>query len=187
MIKLDYSEISLLRHILTTTGDTELSPDGKEGLSPRRLNGEDSSQRRWYTKATKEVADAVETKVKEMQEAHNALVEKVRTEYKEKLKKEDEKKDKKADKKEKTPEEVKLEKEMAKVKEDAHVSNDKSVKDSLKSTKEEIEKLFEEKYDIDLSDKTIAFVKKIFTAWGDNPGWLLGDDASVAEITETLK
>lgn len=183
MIKLNYSEISLLRHILTTTGETELQPNGQEGLSPRKLNGEESSQRRWYTKATKEITEPIEAKVKEIQETHNALVETTREQYK----KDNPKKESAEGAPEITPEQKKLDKELEKAKEDLYVSKDKDVKDSLKKAAADVEELYKEKHDVELTAKTLTFVKKYYSEWGEKVGWSIGDDEAVEQLEEVLQ
>src|SRR3990167_9358669 len=83
MPTLNYQEITLLKHILTTTGETEMSADGKESLAPRKLKDEvEVSQRRHFVKNTKEITDSLETKVRDLANAHNKLVEDLREEYK---------------------------------------------------------------------------------------------------------
>ena len=57
----------LLKHTLTLTGEKEIAPDGKEVDASRRLNGEESSQRRFYFKAIEEI-DTPQTLFKEMKE-----------------------------------------------------------------------------------------------------------------------
>src|SRR3990167_2680608 len=181
-MKLSYSEIALLRHIFTTTGDTEIQANGQEGLSPRRLNGEESSQRRHYTKATKESAELIETKVKEIQETHNALVESTREQYKK-----DNKKEVVEGAKELTAEEKKAEKEAEKLKEDLYVSKYQDIKDSLKKAVADVEELYTEKHDVELAAKTLMFLKKYFKLWGENPGWIMWDDETVESLYEILK
>lgn len=73
----------ILKFILTNTGEKEIGQDGKEIDSPRRLNGEESAQRRFYLKAVDPIiAEKNEKMVKLIDDA------------KEKFKKESPKKDK---------------------------------------------------------------------------------------------
>jgi len=45
----------LLKHTLTFTGEKEIGADGKEVAASLRLNGEESSQRRFYFKAIEDI------------------------------------------------------------------------------------------------------------------------------------
>src|SRR3990167_11381907 len=153
-MKLSYSEIALLRHIFTTTGDTELQANGQEGLSPRRLNGEESSQRRHYSKAAKEIVEPIEARIKEIQETHNALVESTREQYKK-----DNKKEVVEGAKELTAEEKKAEKEAEKLKEDLYVSKYQDIKDSLKKAVADVEELYTEKHDVEFLNVSDCFLQ----------------------------
>jgi len=54
-MKLTKQALSLLKVVLTTTGEKELNLEGQEVTSSRRLNGEESAQRRHFLK----VADPI--------------------------------------------------------------------------------------------------------------------------------
>lgn len=168
-MNLNYQELTLLKHIISSTGETELGADGKETLSPRKLNSEESSQRRHFVKATKDITDTVEETVRELSTAHNNLVQEVRDEYKKENPIEDETK------------------EDAQKKEDAVINSDPKLKESVDKVNAEVKELFEEKHEITLTQKTTDFLKKYFSLWGEDPGWSAGDDAAVEEIMEALK
>ena len=64
-MKLSYQAIVTLKHILTFSGEKEIDQKGQEVLSPRRLNGEEASQRRHFFKNTEEFITKQEKEVNE--------------------------------------------------------------------------------------------------------------------------
>lgn len=51
---------------------------------------------------------------------------------------------------------------------------------------EKVNAISDETIEIELTDKTIAVLKKYFKEFGDNNGWTTGDDKSVVEIKGVL-
>ena len=51
-MKISLSQVghSLLKYVLTSTGEKEINPNGQEVDTQRRLNGEESAQRRFFLK-----------------------------------------------------------------------------------------------------------------------------------------
>lgn len=163
-MQLNYSEIKLLTHVLTTTGETEMGQDGKETLSPRRLNGEESAQRRHFVKAVKDIVENTEKTVRELSDAHNAVVKEVREEK--------EKSEKKGKKDEKV---------------DMLVAQDERVKESFMKVTKEVNELSEKKHEVELTAKTTDVIKKYFKEFGDKVGFAVGDDGIVESLTTLLQ
>lgn len=184
-MQFSYKELNLVKHTLTTTGLKEPGQDGKEQDAPRLLNGEESSQRRHFTKNTEEVMKKLNDKIKELSDVHNKLVKDVKEEIEKsspnikKLVKEWEKRqseEKDEDKKEKDLNPL-----------DVLASKDSRIQSSFKNIQEEVEKLTSEKHEVELSGKTLDVVKKYFKEFGDKVGFRVGDDEVVSELQEVLK
>ena len=159
-MKLNYNQISTIKHILGTTGEMETNAEGKEVPSPRRLNGEESSQRRHFNKNVEGIVKDINDKIKGLSDAHSEIVKEVRDKITKKTKKADPA--------------------------DTEVIKDDKVQESFTKTNSEIQELIDEKHEIELTEKTVALIKKIFKLFGDAPGWAAGDDQIVEEITEVL-
>jgi hypothetical protein len=80
-MKLSLGAIALLKHVVSYTGQTEVNAEGKEIQSLRRLNGEESAQRRHYFKIAEEVGAPVQTELSKLIEDHNAMVSKKQKEH----------------------------------------------------------------------------------------------------------
>ena len=74
MLNVSKQALSLLKVVLTTTGEKELNAEGNEVSSPLRLSGEESSQRRHFLKA-------VDPILTELGETQNKLFEDVKEAY----------------------------------------------------------------------------------------------------------
>ena len=74
-IKLSQGAYYLLKHVITTTGDKEIAPNGQEVNSPLRLNGEESAQRRHYLKLIDPLLEAKKVAVQ-------GLIDKAKEEWK---------------------------------------------------------------------------------------------------------
>jgi len=79
-LKLSYKAIALLKFILTFTGEKELNERGQEVNSPRRLVGEEPSQRRHFIKNTNEFMEGQDKK-------REVLLDKAKESWKKKNKK----------------------------------------------------------------------------------------------------
>lgn len=182
-MKLTYGEIRLLRHTLMTTGEMEIQKDkdGKdiEVPSSRRLNGEESAQRRHFTKNTTDAISETENRVKEISDKHNKLVKEFKTEYK--------KENPKEEVEGLSDEDKKKEEEVYKMNEELTVSNNEKVKESFKEANELSKELLEKEYDIEVNGKVQDCVKKYFQEFGDTTGFAMGDDEVVEKIFAKLK
>jgi len=65
-MKVSQGACYLLKHVITTTGDTEVAPNGQEVNSPLRLNGEETAQRRHFLKAIDPLLEAKKTIIQGM-------------------------------------------------------------------------------------------------------------------------
>ena len=172
-----YNEITLLKHTLSFTGETELGVEGKDVPSARKLNGKESSQRRHFIKNTEEVTKGIEEKIREMQTKHNELLEEVKKEHKAEP----------LDEEGLTPEEVKAQKALLKAQENAAVAGDPKLKESIDGINDEVKVLFEAEHEVEIRPETLEVVKKYFTEWGENIGFNVGDDAAVEALETKLK
>lgn len=165
-MQLSYNAIKLAKHVSSYTGEKEVNDKGDETLSPRRLNGEESAQRRHFFKAIEAKEKATDTELQSLLSAHNDKVAEARKVLE-------------AVKMDETPEQK-----------DARIlsglNNNKDLVESLKNTIEKRNVLVAEKFEIELTDKTKSFLKKYFTEFGDKAGYSEGDDETVVELNTIL-
>lgn len=169
-LKLSIGAILLLKHVLAYTGEKELNIENKEVQSPRKLNGEESSQRRHFYNATdiasKSYDDLVDAKRKEIKDKQDELVAKMKTENKQ------------------NDSET-----------DANYLNrinslvfaTPEFSDVMKNAQKELEDAKKNQFDIELTDKTVAVVKKYFVEFGDKEGFSPADDEVADEIVQVLE
>lgn len=167
---LSYNAIKLLKFVLSCTGEKELDERGQEIQSPRRLNGEESSQRRLYFKAINEIEKTVETALNELVKSHNEKVnaqkEILKTSF---LKKEDQ-----SDKDYEDYLNLML-------------NNDQNLVESLNQIKKGSQQLMETKQVVEIGEKVLDVLKKYFVEFGEKVGYVTGDDEVIAELEEVLK
>lgn len=152
-VKLSQGAHYLLKHVITTNGDTEVAPNGQEVNSPLRLNGEETAQRRHYLKLIDPLLEAKKVSVQ-------GLIDKTKEEWK--------KANEQGDK-------------DAKVY-DAEMNKAINTPELM----EELNAISNEDIEVELTDKTVAVLKKYFKEFGDKNGYTVGDDKSVVEIEEVL-
>lgn len=154
-IALSTQEYSLLRVVVQTTGEYE-NEKNQETPTPRRLNGEESSQRRHFLGKINPLFDEADV-------ARKAIVEPAEKEWKEK-----------------NPRVL-----VGEGLEPERVWEMK-MQNALNSNKE-LEKsildIYNEKKEIEVTEKTYEFVKKYFVLFGNEAGWLPGDDEKVVVIS----
>ena len=161
---------TLLKYVLSFTGEKEVNQKDEEVLSARKLNSEESSQRRHFFANTKELFSDYEQKVAELRNEYNKQLEKKKTELKEKIKKA----------KEETNDDYNTK------------INDLAIKDKdlivlVKVINDDVGKLNQERTSVEITNKTLDVLKKYFLEYGTNIGWGVGDDELVDEIEEQLK
>jgi len=160
---------SMLKFVLTTTGEKEVDQKGNEINSPLRLNGEESAQRRHYFKLLEPTLERVEKELLEASEAHMELVKK---------------------------EKDKLEKtfnnnhstlgSLSEEEKDAKLNKVPILIDSFKKLQALNKKLNEEKTEVEVTEKTAEVIKKYFKEYGDKIGFASGDDSVIEELNEIL-
>lgn len=161
-MNLSTSAILLVRHVLTYTGEMEVGQQGNEVLAVRRLNAEESAQRRHFFKNTEEVAGEYNNK---MSQSHTDFKQ-FKNEFKEKLKTENPiGVDEKADLYEKKIENL--------------TNSSKEITEKLKSVNTPIEDLLKVKNAVELTDKTKSVIKKYFSDFT----FTTSDDEVVEEIS----
>jgi uncharacterized protein YukE len=161
-------ELSLLQHCLFYTGEKEMK-DGQEVLSARRLNGEESSQRRHFIKAIKQILEDYDKETGAKVDEHNKLVKEVRAEVE----------------KVHPQKEGEVAEEHQKVVDDM-VANDERLKTSGEQLREDIAELNKKSYEIELTEKTLEVLKTYFNEYGQDNGWTPADDDAVSSVEEKL-
>lgn len=149
-----------------------MGADGKEVLAPLRLNSEESSQRRHFMNATKEMVAKVEEDSKKLANDYNDFVASKRSEY--------EAANPVAE------EATEEEKSAAKKAADEALNKSEELKAALTKANDEIKEMFSKKQDVHITDKTLGFVKKYFVKFGNTTGFALGDDEVVEGIDSAL-
>jgi len=71
---MSFNAVSLLRHVLTLTGETEVNADGQTMPSRRRLNVRESRERSAFLSSTKEFHNNISTEIRAAWQAHQELV-----------------------------------------------------------------------------------------------------------------
>jgi len=170
-MELTVKAIGLLSTGLQYDGTKEFNPKTKkEEFASRRLNGEESSQRRHFSKAVESALTEYQEKWKEIADKHNGLVK----EKTEELKKEN-------------PKEEKEEGEVYKKRIDIMVAQVKEVSDSLREAQEGFNELDVIKNIFEITKETKNVCKKYFEEWGDKVGFEPKDDDVLEELEEALK
>ncbi|MFA5037053.1 MAG: hypothetical protein WC479_07755 [Candidatus Izemoplasmatales bacterium] len=169
-VKLSISSVNLLKGVLSFTGEKEIDQRGNEIASPRRMNGEESSQRRHYIKATEEEVKKVQEEINAIEKTHRELVEKLREDFK------------KESPKKKTETEEDYEKKL-----NIELSKNKELIEAVKAANKKIEDLNKTEIEFEVTDKTFEVMKKFFKEFGDKVGFGVADDEQVEELTNVLK
>ena len=169
-MQLSFGAVRLLKYILSYTGEKELSAEGKDILSTRRLNSEESAQRRHFFKNVKELEDKNEAELNEIVKVHNEKVEAKRVELK--------------------FDHPILEGESDEVytkRIDILLNSDPKLVESLKTIREQSEKIIQDKLEVVVEPSTLEVIKKYFKEFGEKTGFSSGDDEVVEELIEVLK
>lgn len=169
-LKLPLSALALLRFVLTFTGEKEMNSKGEEVDAPRRLSGEESSQRRHFIKAIIPLQEEVTEKVNLLVKEHNAKVGVKREKLKEINQKSDSEKE--------SDYEIRI---------NNLLNIDVELNESLKSINKEADKFNREEHEIDVMGKTKEVVKKYFGEYGEKIGFGAVDDEWVEAIEDVLK
>lgn len=168
-MELSTSAILLIKHTINYTGESETDQRGQEVPSARRLNGEESAQRRHFAKNTESAVNKYYKTVENERKGYDTF----RNEIKEKLKIENPKGEGERD----ADYEGKIEG-MANANED--------IQKKAKELQDNVMAALKEKHIIELTEKTLAVVKKYYKEFGDKTGYPTGDDENVDEINDVL-
>lgn len=172
-MKLSFLEIVVLRTILNFSGDMEPGQDGKEVLAARKLNGQESSQRRHFTKNTHEVVSKVNELAKSAPDQINELKKQKEDEY---TKENPLILDNLSDEEKKTVKEshVKSKNEF--------VNSQEDLKNLIEKLNGDYKKASEEEHEIELKQDTLIIIKKYFAEWGEKVGWLPSQDELIEKL-----
>lgn len=168
-MQLPYSAVLLLKHVLTYTGEKIVDGNGNEALDSRRLNPEESSQRRHFMAAIEEKIKENQEKLNEKVEAHKAKLEEKKLKYQEKN---PQSKDELYEN---------FEKRMF-----AALDKDAELIALVKEIRELDKQIGDEPIELSLTEKTVAVVKKYFNQYGEKIGYPEADDKNVELINKAL-
>jgi len=168
-LNLSQSAYTLLKVCLSITGEKELNQKGEEVMSPRRLNGEESAQRRHYFKAIDSKLEENNKKALEAGDKHNEKLKKLQEDYKKK-----------------NPQNKKESTEDYDKRINSLLNNDKTLMASFAAAMAVQQQVNKEKFEIDITDKTVEVIKKYYKEYSDQVGWGSGDDEVVEEIEEAF-
>lgn len=164
-MELSYGAINLLRVVVTTDGTRQMNSEGKEELSPLRLNGEESAQRRFFMKESQKIIDEVQPPIQKMVTDYNAMLEAKKDVYKKDFPIAESEAQKDYD-----------------VRMAIALSQDEELVNAVTAVKAEDVIIRETKHSIDITQKTQDFLKKYFILFGDVSGYVMADDSLVEEL-----
>ena len=168
-MKMSYNAAKLLKFVLGFTGEKEVSEKGEEINTLRRLNGEESSQRRHFYKAVEKVEKETETLVQDLTAEHNKKVEERRELFK------------KRNPQRKGEEEGDFERRIVKL-----LNQELDLVESIRKIQKETDLVLEKIFEIEITEKTQTVLKKYFVEFGEKAGFLDGDDKTVEEVQTLL-
>ena len=149
---------------MSSTGEKEVPPGsttGEEVNSPRRLSGDEASQRRHFGKAFELKEKEVEEAIKKLQDDHNSLVEQKRAELE--------------------PKDLPTEAQNEILNKDAELLA------SVKNLQATLVELLNKKHELEVTELVKTTIQKYFKEFGDKIGFSDADDQVVEELNEVLK
>ena len=155
-MELSLRAVNLLKYVLSSTGEKQVNEKGAEVDVPRRLNGEESAQRRFFFGAVKEFVDKSAEEVNAEIVKYNEFLDKKRADLGEAEKK------------------------------DEVLQKNEELKEAMKELQEFIAEVNMRKVSFELKDKTVKSLKKYFVEYGGEVGFMAGDDEIVEEIEKQL-
>jgi transketolase len=166
---LSYKAIRAIKHVLSFSGEKEMNPQGIEVSSVRRLNGEESAQRRHFFKASKEFSEKKDEEEKAILDSQSFKIEQKKAQYRKDFPIKD------------------LETEELFTKRlDEFLNKDAELKEVLAKTAKDIEVLNNSKTEVAMEDSTYKVVKKYFKDFSEKSGFSADDDDVVEELTDVL-
>jgi len=169
-MELSFGAIKLIKHFLAYTGEKELDEQGKEKLSLRRLNNEESSQRFRFSKNVKGFEQESEDKLNEIIKNHNESVNSEKSNFKNEF-----------------PIQEGETEEQYNKRIDSILASNSTLIDSFISVQKQSQEIVEKKLDITIEPKNLELIKKYFIEYSQKVGFPSVDDEVVEELTEVLK
>lgn len=169
-MQLNFNQISLIRFVLSATGEKEMNPQNQEVDVPLKLNNEESTQRRFFFKNTQEIVDKTNQEINLLTTLHNEQVEELRIKLKEKNPKKEQLEDTKYE------EQINI-----------LINSDSELRKKMLETQNEVNIKLEEENEINVEDKTKKVIKKYFEKYGNDAGFGVADDKIVEQLQEILK
>lgn len=169
MLKASFGSLKLLKYVLFYTGEKEVGADDKEVNSVRRLNGEESAQRRFFVKAFDPIEKEVDASSKTMVEEFEAKVSKKREALKDSLLPLVDEADDKYN---------------ARI--DAILNKDPELLEDVKAYNAKSMAVTATEHTLNIEDKTKQLLAKYFKEFGDKVGFAMGDDEQVSELSAGL-
>jgi hypothetical protein len=166
---LSLSSITLLKFVVSYDGKKEVNADGKEVDSPRRLNGEESAQRRFFFREVARVEEETKPALQAIVDGYNKFLEEKKTGYKADNPRAEDETDAAWDKR------------ILSL-----LEKDQDIKARFELVKVESSALNKKIFTLNLTQKTVDFLKKYFKLFGDEVGFLPGDDEAVQELNQTF-
>ena len=165
--------ISLARYVLSFTDEKVVGPGGQEMNATRRLNGEDSSQRRHFFKNTEEFLRDADEQIKSAQKEYNARLAEIKSPIQ--------------------AQNPKAKDESTEDYNDRIVSItklDKALAEELSriwtEMNEKIDEARQAMCEVETTEKVEALLKKCFLEYGDKAVFSSGEDAGAEEICVAL-
>jgi len=169
-MEISYNALCLLNHTLLYTGEKEYDPIKKvEVHSSRRLNAEDSSQRRHFTKLFDPINTTATKGIQELADNYNDSVKDCRKALEEASPKKEEEND------------GQFELRIIQM-----LKEDENLKKKLEETQSKTSDLMIGKHTVELTDKTKAVCKKALNDFGESNGFAPADDDLMEELNTVL-
>ncbi len=172
MVQFTQDAMALLTHVVSFDGKKEIGQEGKDIASPRRVSNEESTQRRFFLKEAQKALDPLKPEADAVNEAHKKWQDTL-TSIRSSFQTENPKQEGEAP-------------EAYEARIVAFASQDVNVKEAFEPWKKLFTE-FHEKHDaqtfeLELTSKTVDFLKKYFLEFGEQVGYAPGDDKLVEEL-----
>lgn len=169
-MQLNFNQISLVRFLLSATGEKQMDRENQEVDVPLKLNNEESIQRRFFFKNTQEIVDKVNQEINLLTTAHNQEVEELRTKLKEK-----------------NPKKEGLEDTEYNEQINVLVNSDTELRKKMLEVQNKVTTKLEKSNEIKVESKTKKVIKKYFEKYGNDVGFSVADDKVIEELQTILE
>lgn len=164
-MNISVNSANLLKFVVSYTGQKELNPEGQEVLSLRRLNGDESSQRRFFVKALEELLKPSQTQITEMKTKFDEFIQERRTAVQEAAPKAEDESD-----------------DAFNTRVALALNQDAALKAEVLIYRASQVAVGVQKIEVAVAEKTKDFLKKYFVLYGNEVGYFSDDDESVDEL-----